>query len=185
MHILVMTLIAAVLAIISTVAVIPMSYAAPVPAVVPAECQTYVDQPSEDHGITVLTPGPYLPGQSIDVSAGTTDTGTGVNRVRIVAVVDDSTVIHNQLLVLPTPYGSVSDTIVIPADTPPHSNLDIYACFESPGTLNGAGVTHHLDVGSIFVIPESALGGIALVGSSIAALGGFAYFRGRKSHAIA
>jgi hypothetical protein len=184
MNILAITLIGAVLAITSTVAVIPMSYAAPVPSLVPAECQTYVDQPSEDHNITILTPGPYTPGQSIDVSAATTDTGTGANRVRIVAIIDDTTVIHNQLQVLPT-SGLVSDTIVIPADTPPHSNLDIYACFESPGTLNGAGVTHHVDVGSIFVIPESALGGIALVGSSIAALGGFAYFRGHKRHAIA
>jgi hypothetical protein len=175
MHILSTVLVAAALATIF--ASIPLSYGAPVPSSVPAECQQYVDQPSEDHQLTILTPGPYLPGQTIDVSAGTTDTGTGATRVRIVAIIDDTTLIYNNVQILPNPYGSISDTIVIPAETSPQSDLDIYACFESPGSLTGNGVTHHLSVGSFFVIPESAIGGIALVGSSLAALAGFVYFR--------
>ena len=178
-------LVAAVLAITTTVSAIPMSYAAPVPAFVPNECEQYVDQPSEEHQLTILTPGPYLPGDSIDVQAGTTGTGTGANRVRIVALIDDTTVIHDNVQLIPNPLGSVTDTIVIPGDTSPQSSLGIYACFESPGSLNGDGVTHHLNVGSFFVIPESAIGGIALIGSSLAALGGFVFLKGYRNQTIA
>jgi len=150
------------------------------PPFVPGECEQYVGQPSTDHELTILTPGPYLPGDSIDVEAGTTDTGTGANRVRIVAIIDDTTVIHDNLQLLPNPSGSVTDTINIPPDTPANSELDIYACFESPGSLGGDGVTHHLNVGSFFVLPESAIGVVALLGSSLAVFGGYKVLRGKK-----
>lgn len=144
------------------------------PPFVPEECQTYVGQPSTDHEIHILTAGPYLPGGTIDVEAGTTDTGTGTNRVRIVAILGGTDVIYDNLQVLPSPFGSISDSIPIPADTTPGTSLDIYACFETPGNLTGVGVTHHLNLGSFFVIPESGIGTIALVAGSLAALGGYA-----------
>lgn len=150
------------------------------PPFVPSECEQYVGQPSTSHLLTILTPAPYLPGDSIDVEAGTADTGTGANRVRIIAIIDDSTVIHDNLQLLPSPSGSVDDTINIPPDTPANSELDIYACFESPGSLGGDGVTHHLNVGSFFVLPESAVGAIALVGSSLAVFGGYRFLRSNK-----
>jgi len=150
------------------------------PPFVPTECEQYVGQPSTDHVLTILTPGPYLPGDSIDVEAGTTDTGTGANRVRIIAIIEDSTVIHNNLLLLPSPSGSVGDTINIPSDTLANSDLDIFACFESPGALIGDGVTHHLNVGTFFVVPESAIGVLALIGSSLAVLGGYKVLRGKN-----
>jgi hypothetical protein len=162
---------------VALVGSIPLSYANPVPSFVPAECQQYVDQPSTEHHLTVLSSAPYLPGSTIQLDAGTDGTGTGANRVRIVAVIDDTTVIYNNLQLLPNPYGSVSDSFVIPPGTTPQSSLDIYACFESPGSLTGNGVTHHLDVGSFFVVPESAIGSLALIGSSLAALGGYIHIR--------
>ena len=158
-------------------ATVPLSFAAPVPSFVPAECQKYVDQPSEDHELKILTPGPYVPGGTIDVQAATTDSGTGTNRVRIVAIIDGTNTIYDNVQSIPGNFGSVSDTITIPADTPKGSSLDIYACFESPSNVDAEGVTHHLDVGSFFVIPESGIGAIALVGASLAGLGGFAALR--------
>lgn len=155
----------------STVAYTPAFANSEDPPFVPEECETYVRQPSTDHELNILTAATYLPGISIDVEAGTTDTGT--NRVRIVAILDGTDVIYENLQVLPSPFGSISDSIPIPANTPPGTALDIYACFETPGNLTGVGVTHHLNLGSFFVIPESGLGTVALVGASVAALGGY------------
>jgi hypothetical protein len=151
------------------------------PPFLPNECQQYVGQPSTAHVLTILTPAPYLPGDEVQLSAGTTDTGTGANRVRIVAILDGTTVIHQNLLILPNPYGSVNDSFEIPNDADPKSSVDIYACFESPGSLRGNGVTHHLGLTSFFVLPESPIGILALIGSSVAVLGGFMALKSRSS----
>ncbi|HKX80821.1 MAG TPA: hypothetical protein VJL54_01065 [Nitrososphaera sp.] len=156
------------------------SYANPVPSFVPGECEQYVDQPSTDHVLTVLTAGPFLPGDEIEVKAETTDTGTGTNRVRIVAILEGTT-IHENLILLPNPSGSVTDSFNIPGDAKQGDELDVYACFESPGSLQGDGVTHHLNVGSFFVLPESPIGILALVGSSLAVLGGFMVLKKRSN----
>lgn len=151
------------------------------PPFIPIECEQYVGQPSTAHVLTILTPGPYLPGDVVELEAGTTDTGTGANRVRIVAILDGTTLIHENLLILPNPYGSVSDSFNIPSDADPKSSVDVYACFESPGSLRGDGVTHHLGLGSFFVLPESPIGILALVGSSVAVLGGFMAMKRRST----
>lgn len=156
------------------------SYAAPVPVFVPGECEQYVDQPSTDHLLTILTAAPYLPGDEVEVEAETTDTGTGTNRVRIVAILE-GTVIHENLILLPNPNGAVTDSFTIPGTAKQGDALDIYACFESPGSLEGDGVTHHLDIGSFFVLPESPIGVLALVMSSIAVLGGFMFLKKRNN----
>lgn len=142
------------------------------PQFLPSECEQYVGQPSTDHVLNILTPGPYQPGDQVDLEAGTTDTGTGANRVRIVAILEGNT-IHENLLILPNPSGSVQDSFTIPNTAKQGDSLDVYACFESPGSLEGDGVTHHLNVGSFFVLPESSIGALALVGSSLAVLAGF------------
>jgi hypothetical protein len=130
--------------------------------------------------LTILTPAPYKPGDEVDLEAATTDEGTGANRVRIVAILDGSTIYEN-LLILPSPKGSVQDSFTIPNDAKQGDSLDIYACFESPGSLEGDGVTHHLNVGSFFVLPESSIGAVALIASSLAVLGGFMVFRNRST----
>jgi len=151
------------------------------PPFLPQECQQYVGQPSTAHALTILTPGPYLPGDEVQLSAGTTDTGTGANRVRIVVILDGTTVIHQNLLILPNPYGSVNDSFDIPNDANPNASVDVYACFESPGSLRGNGVTHHLGLSSFFVLPESPIGILALIGSSVAVLGGFMALKNRST----
>ena len=151
------------------------------PSFIPKECATYVGQPSTAHVLTILTPGPYLPGDEVQLTAGTTNTGTGANRVRIVVILDDTTVIHQKLMILPNPYGSVNDSFEIPNDADPKSSVDVYACFESPGSLRGTGVTHHLGLSSFFVLPESPIGILALVGSSVAVLGGFMVMKRRSA----
>lgn len=150
------------------------------PPVVPGECEQYVGQPSTSHILTILTAGPYFAGDQIDLEAETTDTGTGASRVRIVAVLEGTT-IHENLLLLPNPNGSVADSFTIPNDAKQGDALDIYACFESPGSLQGDGVTHHLNLGSFFVLPESPIGILALVGSSLAVLGGFMVMKRRNT----
>ena len=148
------------------------------PAFIPPNCETFVGQPSHSHTLNVLTAGPYLPGGSINVQAGTTHTGTGANRVRIVAMIDNATTFQSDLKILPNPFGIVNDTIHVPNSVTSGQQIDLYACDESPGSLNGVGVTHHvnsaiLTVGTIFPLPESALGTIGLVAASLGALGGF------------
>ena len=150
------------------------------PPFLPDECEQYVGQPSTDHTLTILTPGPYKAGDEVELEAATTDPGTGTNRVRIVAILEGTT-IHEELLLLPIPDGSVSDSFTIPNDAKQGDALDIYACFESPGSLQGDGVTHHLNIGSFFVLPESPIGVAALVGSSLAVLGGFMFLRQRNT----
>jgi hypothetical protein len=158
-----------------------MSYAdSDDPNFLPGECEEYVGQPSTAHELTILTSGPFLPGTEVEVEAGTTDTGTGTNRVRIVAILEGTTFYEN-LLVLPNPSGSVSDSFTIPNDAKNGDSLDVYACFETPGNLTGDGVTHHLEVGSFFVLPESPIGILALVTSSLAVLGGFMFLRSRNT----
>lgn len=150
------------------------------PPSLPSECEEYVGQPSTDHTLTILTPGPYVPGDQIDLEAETTDTGTGTSRVRVVAILEGTT-IHENLLLLPNPNGVVSDSFTIPNTAKQGDSLDIYACFESPGGLEGNGVTHHLSLGSFFVLPESPIGILALVGSSLAVLGGFMVMKRRNT----
>ena len=149
------------------------------PPFLPDECEQYVGQPSTDHTLTILTSGPYYAGDQVDLEAATTDTGTGTNRVRIVAILEGNTIYEN-LLLLPNPNGAVSDSFTIPNNAKQGDALDIYACFESPGSLEGDGVTHHLNIGSFFVLPESPIGVAALVGSSLAVLGGFMFLRNRS-----
>lgn len=149
------------------------------PPFLPSECEQYVGQPSTDHFLNILTPAPYQPGDQIDLEAGTSDEGTGANRVRVVAILEGTTIYEN-LLILPNPSGSVQDSFTLPNDAKQGDSLDIYACFESPGSLGGDGVTHHLEVGSFFVLPESSIGALALIGSSLAVLGGFMVMK-RKS----
>ncbi len=151
------------------------------PPFLPTECEQYVGQPSTDHELTILTAAPYLPGDEVQIEAGTTDTGTGANRVRIVTILDGTTVIHENLLILPSPSGSVTDSFNIPSDAQDGDSLDIYACFESPGSLEGDGVTHHLGIGSFFVVPESPIGILALVASSLAVFGGFMVMKSRST----
>jgi hypothetical protein len=151
------------------------------PPFVPTECEQYEGQPSTAHFLTVVTPGPYLPGDEVEIEAGTTGTGTGANKVRIVAILDGTTVIYENDQLLPNPFGSVSDSFTIPADAETNDSLDIYACFESAGAAQGQGVTHHLGVGSFFVLPESPLGVLALVASSLAVLGGFMVMKRKGS----
>lgn len=159
-----------------------LSYAdSDTPSFLPSECEEYVGQPSTAHVLNILTAGPYLPGDLVELEAGTTDTGTGASRVRIVAVLEGTTVIHNNLLLLPNPSGTVDDSFNIPNDADPQSSIDVYACFESPGSLQGDGVTHHLSLDSFFVLPESAIGILGLVGSSLAVLGGFMVMKKRNS----
>src|SRR6185503_18695390 len=118
-----------------------MSYAdSDDPPFLPSECEPYVGQPSTDHILTIVTPGPYLPGDEIELQASTTDTGTGTSRVRVVAILEGTT-IHDNLLLLPNPSGSVDDSFTLPGDAKQGDALDIYACFESPGSLKGDGVT--------------------------------------------
>ena len=158
-----------------------MSYAdSDDPPFLPTECEQYVGQPSTDHILTIVTPGPYLPGDEIELQAATTDTGTGTSRVRVVAILEGTT-IHENLLLLPNPSGSVVDSFILPGDAKQGDALDIYACFESPGSLQGDGVTHHLEVGSFFVLPESPVGILALVASSLAVLGGFMVMKRRST----
>jgi hypothetical protein len=173
-------LLASIMTIGSTVLAFPATYAdSSEPPFIPSECEDYVGQESTDHFLSIDTSPPYLPGSSVDVTAGTTDEDTGTNRVRIVAILAGTNTIHDNVQLLPNPFGSVQDTINIPADANNGDSLDIYACFESPGSMQGNGVTHHLNVGSIFVLPESAIGPLALVGVSVAALGGYTFW-GRK-----
>ena len=150
------------------------------PPFLPSECEQYVGQPSTNHTLTVLTPAPYLPDDEVEIEAATTDTGTGANRVRVVVILEGTT-IHENLLILPSPSGSVADSFTIPSDAKQGDELDIYACFESPGSLEGDGVTHHLEVGSFFVVPESPIGIIALIASSLAVLGGFMVMKRRST----
>ncbi|MGI0037404.1 MAG: hypothetical protein ACRD99_03505 [Nitrososphaera sp.] len=150
------------------------------PPFLPSECEQYVGQPSTDHVLTIVTPGPYMPGDEVELQAATTDTGTGTNRVRVVAILAGTT-IHENLLLLPNPSGSVDDSFTIPNDAQQGDALDIYACFESPGSLEGDGVTHHLNVGDFFVVPESPIGILALVASSLAVLGGFMVMKRRST----
>jgi hypothetical protein len=150
------------------------------PPFLPSECEQYVGQPSTEHVLTILTPAPYLPGTEIELEASTTDTGTGANRVRVISILEGTT-IHENVLVLPSPSGSVTDSFTIPNDAKQGDALDIYACFESPGSLEGDGVTHHLGVGSFFVVPESPIGILALVASSLAVLGGFMVMKRRNT----
>ena len=165
---------------------IQLSYAdSDTPPFVPDECEDYSGQPSTKHFVRVDSLGDDLQGDPIRVVAGTTESGTGASRVHIVAIMEDTTVFHDSVLLLPSPYGNVSEIFNIPGDAPYGATIDIYACFESPGSLQGVGVTHHLNTRTFFVLPESSLGAVALVGSSLAVLGGFMFLRNRQSNASA
>jgi hypothetical protein len=163
---------------------IELSYAdSDTPPFVPDECEDYSPQDSTKHFLRVDSLGDDLQGDPIRVVAGTTDSGTGAGRVHIVAIMEDTTVFHDNVLLLPSPYGNVSEVFNIPGDAPFGATIVIYACFESPGSLQEVGVTHHLNTRTFFVLPESSFGAVALIGSSLAALGGFMLFKGRQSNA--
>ncbi len=149
------------------------------PSFVPDACADYVGQPSSDHFLKVIPLGDNLPGDSIRVEAGTTSAGTGSNAVRIVAAANGN-VFHDNEWTLPNPYGQVTDEFGIPMSAPYNAKIDIYACFESPGSSQGQGVTQHLEGGSFFVLPESPVGIAALIGSSLAAFSGFVFLKSRK-----
>ena len=89
--------------------------------------------------------------------------------------------------------GTLQQQTVVPVDTDattladdkffgvygPGTTWEVVACYENSDSTVG-GDTIHVDVDSFFVLPESPLGAVALVASSLASLGAFVVLRKRS-----
>jgi hypothetical protein len=168
-----------VMALMVAVTVVSNAYATGGPPPPPAdqECSKYVEQPSDAHTLT-LDKSNVLPGDNITATASVTGNGTGANRIRFVWIDDQTnTVVQENIYTRGSdsvPW-SRSDTFIVPSSAKPGDSFTVVACFESPNNTNAVGVTHHVNVGSFMVVPESILGALALTGAGFATF--YAYSR--------
>ena len=137
-----------------------------------------MEHPSDAHTLT-LDKNNVLPGEDITATASVTAAGTGANRIRFVWIDNQTnTVVQENLYTRgndnPSSW-SRSDTFTVPMSAKPGDSFTVVACFESPNSPRGEGVTHHVNVGSFMVVPESILGALALTGAGFATF--YAYSR--------
>ncbi|MEM0029953.1 MAG: hypothetical protein QW572_05950 [Candidatus Nitrosocaldus sp.] len=149
----------------------------PPPSPADEACAKYEEQPSDAHTLT-LNKSSALPGDTVTATATVTDNGTGANRIRFVWIDDTTnTIVQSNLYT----RGSDSapwarqDTFTVPMSAQPGDSFTVVACFESPNNIVGKGVTHHVNIGSFMVVPESILGMLGVVGAGLATF--YAYRR--------
>ncbi len=163
------------------VAVVDNAYATGGPIPYPADqvCRPYVDHPSDAHTL-ILDKSSVLPGEDITATAAITDTGTGANRIRFVWIDKNDNIVQTNLYIRggdnPSSW-SRSDTFTVPMSAQPGDTYRVVACFETPNNTNAVGVTHHVNVVSFMVVPESILGALALAGAGFATF--YAYSRSK------
>ncbi len=148
---------------------------------IPVECPQFVGDAitNKVHDVNILNVGNINPGD--DVTAEASFQGTSaVDTVRFVW--KDGTGTTVQVADVPKPLigstWSVQDTFN--SVYGPNTEWTVIACFISEH--HTADVNNlHIDVTSFFVLPEAAIGAIAIVGSSLAAFGGYSMLRNKKS----
>lgn len=141
----------------------------PPPSPADKECAKYVDHKSDAHTLTI-DKSQALPGDTVTATAKVTDNGTGANRIRFVWIDKSGNIVQSNLYPRgsDTPPWSRSDTFTVPNIAQPGDTYTVVACFETPNNTIGKGVTHHVNVGSFMVVPESIIGALALAGSGFA-----------------
>ncbi len=161
------------------VAIVDNAYATGGPIPPPADqvCRPYVDHPSDAHTLT-LDKSSVLPGENITATAAITDNGTGANRIRFVWIDNNNNIVQTNLYTRgnddPSSW-SRNDIFTVPTSAQPGDTYTVVACFETPNNTNAVGITHHVNVGSFMVVPESILGVLALTGAGFATF--YAYSR--------
>jgi hypothetical protein len=168
-----------VMALMVAVTVVSNAYATGGPPPPPAdqECRPYVEQPSDAHTLT-LDKSNVLPGDNITATASVTGNGTGANRIRFVWIDQNDNIVQTNLYTRGSDNPSSwsrSDTFIVPSSAKPGDSFTVVACFETPNNTIAVGVTHHVNVGSFMVVPESILGALALTGAGFATF--YAYSR--------
>ncbi len=156
------------------VAVVDNAYATGGPIPYPADqvCRPYVEHLSDAHTLT-LDKSNVLPGEDITATAAITAAGTGANRIRFVWIDQNDNIVQTKLYTRGSDNPSSwsrSDTFTVPTSAQPGDTYKVVACFETPNNTNAVGVTHHVNVGSFMVVPESILGALAVTGAGFATL---------------
>ena len=163
-----------VMALMVAVTVVSNAYATGGPPPPPAdqECRPYVHHPSAAHNLT-LDKSNVQPGEDITATASVTAAGTGANRIRFVWIDQNDNIVQTKLYTRGSDNPSSwsrSDTFTVPTSAQPGDTYKVVACFETPNNTNAVGVTHHVNVGSFMVVPESILGALAVTGAGFATL---------------
>ena len=156
----------------------PASYAHnPDSVTIPEQCAPFTGNAvlKHTHSVEIENDDGIQPGDHVKAEAEF-EQNSLVDKVRFLWY--DGTGMKVREMVVPRPMPSdeweVED--IFPGVYGPNTTWKVIACFE------GQGVTHdlnafHLSVTSFFVLPESGLGAIAVVGATLGVLGGYMHFR--------
>lgn len=157
---------------------IPVSYAHNPDGVgpIPPQCLPFLGNSVilRTHDLQVLTAPPILIGSQVDVQA-TIDGPTNVDQVRFLWYDSTDTLVRENVIGGGVHAGGAY-VDSIPAIPGPLGEWKVIACFEQGHETRDANDLH-INVESFFVLPESALGAVTLVGGSFAALGGYMFLK--------
>jgi hypothetical protein len=147
----------------------------------PPECLPWVGAAtvSVDHSLAILNGDGIQPGDDVTAEAAV-NSGSLVSQVRFLWYDASDTLVRQNVVpkaVVGNPWA-VQDTFE--GVYGPNTEWHVVACYEGAGKTHAINI-YHIDLASFFVLPEAAIGTIALVGASLAAYGGFTTLRNRNN----
>ncbi len=144
---------------------------------IPEQCSPYIGDAivKHIHSLTIFGGNMVQPGDNVKAEAKF-ERNSLVDKVRFLWY--DGTGMKVREMVVPRPMPAVAWKVedIFPGVYGPNTTWTVKACFEGQGGTFDLS-TFHLNVASFFVLPESGLGAIAVVGASLGVLGGYMHLR--------
>ena len=144
---------------------------------IPEQCSPYIGDAvvKHIHSLTIFGGNMVQPGDNVKAEAKLQGNSL-VDKVRFLWYDGTGMKVREQIVPRPMPSADWKVDDTFPGVYGPNTEWEVIACFEGQGKTFAL-KTFHLNVASFFVLPESGLGAIAVVGASLGVLGGYMHLR--------